>query len=295
MAIVGTGRMGAAMAARLCSQGAHVVVHNRTSARAQTVAEETGARMVGSAREAATQAEVVLVSLADDAACEEAYAGPDGIIAGLSAGSVVADTSTVSPRTSRRLADLVGHAGAGMLDAPVSGSVPIVDRGELTVMVGGAADDLERARPVLELLAARIVHLGGPGTGATMKLAVNSVVHALSQALSEALVLAERAGVDRATAYGVFMESVVGAPFVRYKRAAFEKPDETPVAFSLDLVLKDLDLVLDLAAEVGLPMPQAAANRAAAAAAIEAGLGERDMSAIATMLRAGSEVEAPPR
>ena len=285
VAVVGTGRMGAAMAARLRRCGADVVVHNRTRSKATTVAAATGATVAETPREAAAGADVVLVSLADDAACAEAYGGEDGIVAGLSASSVVADTSTVGPWTSRRLGTLVGEHDAGMLDAPVSGSVPVVERGELTVMVGGATDDLDRARPVLDLLAGRIVHVGPTGAGATMKLAVNSVVHALNQALTEALVLAERSGVDRRTAYGIFAASVVGGPFVQYKRAAFEDPDRTPVAFSLDLVAKDLDLVLELASQVGLTMRQAEVNRAAVAAAVEAGLGERDMSALAGALR----------
>lgn len=295
VAVVGTGRMGAAMAARLRRCGADVVVHNRTRSKATTVAAATGATMAETPREAAAGADVVLVSLADDAACAEAYGGEDGIVAGLSASSVVADTSTVGPWTSRRLGALVGERDAGMLDAPVSGSVPVVERGELTVMVGGAADDLDRARPVLDLLSGRIVHVGPTGAGATMKLAVNSVVHALNQALTEALVLAERSGVDRRTAYGIFAASVVGGPFVQYKRAAFEDPDRTPVAFSLDLVAKDLDLVLELASQVGLTMRQAEVNRAAVAAAVTAGLGERDMSALAGVLRgmSGQRADVP--
>ena len=131
VAVVGTGRMGAAMAARLRTRGADVVVHNRTRSRAAAVAAATGATVAETAREAAAGADVVLVSLADDAACTEAYGGEDGIVAGLSAATVVADTSTVGPWTSRRLNALVGERDAGMLDAPVSGSVSVVERGEL--------------------------------------------------------------------------------------------------------------------------------------------------------------------
>jgi 3-hydroxyisobutyrate dehydrogenase-like beta-hydroxyacid dehydrogenase len=101
--------------------------------------------------------------------------------------------------------------------------------------------------------------------------------------------LAERSDVDRGTAYGIFAASVVGGPFVQYKRAAFEDPDGTPVAFNLDLVAKDLDLVLELASQVGLTMQQAEVNRAAVAAAVEAGLGEQDMSALADLLRGESQ------
>jgi 3-hydroxyisobutyrate dehydrogenase-like beta-hydroxyacid dehydrogenase len=285
VAVIGTGRMGAAMAARLRAHAVTVTLFNRTADRAAAVAARTGADLAPTARAAAADADVVLVSLADDAAVESAYAGEDGLVAGLRAGTVVADTSTIDPGTAIRTGELVRGKGCAHLDAPVSGSVPSVESGQLTVLAGGSADDLDRARPVLSLLAARIVHVGPSGAGATIKLAVNGIVHALNQALSEALVLAEAAGVDRATAYDVFPASVAGAPFVQYKRAAFETPDATPAAFTLDLVGKDLDLLLALAARAGVPMAQARANRAAVAGAVAAGFGDRDMSAIAEHLR----------
>lgn len=285
VAVVGAGRMGAAMAKRLRAQGVTVTVFNRTADRAAAVAAATGADLAYTARAAVTGAEVVLVSLADDAAVEATYAGPDGLVAGLGAGTVVADTSTIDPRTAIRTGDLVRDAGAAHLDAPVSGSVPTVESGQLTVLAGGAADDLERARPVLSTLAARVVHVGAAGAGATIKLAVNGIVHALNQALSEALVIAEAAGVDRTTAYDVFAASVIGAPFVQYKRAAFVDPGGAPPAFTLDLVGKDLDLLLGLAGRVGVPAEQARTNRAAVAGAVAAGLGDRDMSVIAEHLR----------
>ena len=168
---------------------------------------------------------------------------------------------------------------------PVSGSVPVVERGELLIMVGGDADALERARPVLEALSKKIVHVGELGTGAATKLAVNALVHGLAVALSESLVLAERAGVERSIAYEVFASGAAGAPFVQYKRPAFERPDETPVAFTLDLVEKDLDLILELAERVGAPMPQAAQNREEIRAALAAGMSGNDMSALAAYLR----------
>lgn len=285
VAVVGTGRMGGAMAARLRAGGVGVTVFNRTAERAVAVAERTGAGRAPTARDAVAAADVVLVSLADDAACEAAYDGPDGIVAGVRAGTLVADTSTIDPRTAVRLGDLVRAAGGAHLDAPVSGSVPSVERGELAVLAGGEAADLERARPVLEHLASRIFHVGPAGAGATVKLAVNGIVHALNQGLSEALVLAEAAGVARGTAYEVFAASAAGAPFVQYKRAAFDRPDETPAAFTLDLVGKDLDLILALAQRSGVAMVQAATNREAVAAAAAAGFGDRDMSAMAEYLR----------
>lgn len=282
VAVVGAGRMGAAMVRRLRAGGVPVKVWNRTVEKAVAVAGSTGADVAPTAREAAVGVDVVLVSLADDAAVEAAYGGPDGLAAGVHGGTVVADTSTVDPRTARNMAALV----ARHLDTPVSGSVSTVEAGGLTVLAGGDAADLEAARPVLAHLAATIVHIGPSGAGATVKLAVNGIVHALNQALAEALVVAEAAGVPRETAYDVFAASVAGGPFVRYKRDAFVNPAETAPAFTLDLVGKDLDLLLALARRVGVPTPQASANRAAVDAAVAAGLGPRDMAAIAEHLRA---------
>jgi 3-hydroxyisobutyrate dehydrogenase/2-hydroxy-3-oxopropionate reductase len=285
IAVIGTGRMGGAMVGRLRQAGHHVVAFNRTRARAAAVAEATGAELAGSAADAVTAADVVLVSLADDAALRDAYGADDGIAAGVQPGTVVLETSTVHPNTIREVAPLVEARGGVLLDAPVSGSVPVVERGELTFMVGGDAEALERVRPVLDALAAKVFHLGPLGSGAIVKLAVNDVVHGLNQALSEALVLAERAGVARAKVYDVFAASAIAAPFVQYKRAAFESPDTAPVAFALDLVAKDLELIDALASSVDARMPQLATNRRVVAEALAAGLGDRDLSALAELLR----------
>jgi 3-hydroxyisobutyrate dehydrogenase-like beta-hydroxyacid dehydrogenase len=281
VAVVGTGRMGAAMVGRLVGAGHRVVAYNRNRVRA----ERLGVDVADTPARAVAGAEAVLVSLADDAAVDAVYRRADGLAAGLSAGTVVLETSTVHPDTVRALAPLVAERSATLLDAPVSGSVPIVERGELTVMVGGDAAALDRVRPVLNAFAARVFHLGDLGNGAAMKLVVNAVVHALNQALSEALGLAEKAGLSRHAAYDVLAASAVAAPFVHYKRAAFEHPAETPVAFMLDLVAKDLALIDDLARSVGARMDQLAANRAVVAEALAAGYGTRDMSAIAELLR----------
>lgn len=284
VAVIGVGRMGAGMAVRLRESGADVVVWNRTRAKA----EATGCVVAETAGEAVAAADTVLVSLADDAAVRAAYDGPDGVAAGLRAGTVVVESSTVDPETVRGVEPLVTGRGAVLLDGPVSGSTALVEKGQLTFMVGGPADGLERARPVLDLLARQVFHVGDLGAGAVVKLAVNTVVLALNQALAESLVLAERAGVPRETTYEVLANSAIGSAFVSYKRAAFERPDEAPVAFSIDLVAKDLDLVRQLAARVGARMPQADTNLGVASAAVAAALGDRDMSAIAAYLRARS-------
>jgi 3-hydroxyisobutyrate dehydrogenase-like beta-hydroxyacid dehydrogenase len=285
VAVVGTGRMGTAMAHRLSGAGIELVLYNRTAESARRAAAATGSAVAETAREAAASADLCLVSLADDAAVRDTYRGDDGLIAGLRGGAVVCDTSTVAPATPRELAPQVAERGAALLDTPVSGSVPLVERGELTVMAGGSAAALDEARPVLRVLAKQIFHLGDVGAGATMKLVVNAAVHSLNVAISEAVVLAEKAGLDRATTYDVLETSAVGAPFVQYKRSAFVHPDETPVAFSLSLVAKDQALIRDLAEQVGARMDQADTNRRLVAEALAAGLGDSDLSAVAGLLR----------
>jgi 3-hydroxyisobutyrate dehydrogenase/2-hydroxy-3-oxopropionate reductase len=286
VAMIGTGRMGAAMVGRFRGAGFPVVVHNRTRSKAEQVADAQDCSVADSPREAVAGADVVVVSLADDDALLAAYGGADGILAGLRAGAVVCDASTVAPATVRGLAERAHGAGAALLDTPVSGSVSTVESGGLVVMAGGDPDALDRARPVLDSMARHVVHLGPVGTGAAMKLAVNGVLHGLNIALSEALVLAERAGIEREAAYDVIAGSAIGSPFMSYKRAAFLDPDGTPVAFALDLVAKDLELAAALADEVGAPTPQLARNREVIGAVVAAGLGPVDLSAVAEYLRA---------
>jgi 3-hydroxyisobutyrate dehydrogenase/2-hydroxy-3-oxopropionate reductase len=223
--------------------------------------------------------------LADEAAVDAVYGGPDGLIAGARPGVILVDCSTVPPATLRAHAADADARGAHLLDAPVSGSVALAETGRLTLMVGGDPADLQRARPVLDALGAAVFHLGPLGSGAAMKLAVNTVVFGLNEALAEGLVLAEAAGIDRDRAYDVLTDSAVGAPFVGYKRGAFLDPDGTPVAFALELAAKDLRLIAGLAAEVGVALPQADTNLAVIRATAAAVGGERDFTTVADQLR----------
>jgi 3-hydroxyisobutyrate dehydrogenase-like beta-hydroxyacid dehydrogenase len=285
VALLGTGRMGSAMARSLARAGVPLVLWNRTPASAQALAADIGARHAATPAEAARGVDVAITMLADDEAVREVFAGPNGLVAGVRPGAVLVDMSTVLPHTIRSLETAVRATGAGILDSPVSGSVGLAETGRLTLMVGGEADDLEVARAALEPLAATIVHVGPLGSGAALKLAVNTVIFGLNHAIAEALVLAEAAGVDRATAYDVLAASAVGAPFVGYKRAAFLEPETTPVAFGLDLAQKDLRLIAALASEVGVPTPQAAINLAEVRAAAAEGRGGLDFSTVAEHLR----------
>jgi 3-hydroxyisobutyrate dehydrogenase-like beta-hydroxyacid dehydrogenase len=289
VAVLGTGRMGSAMARALARGGSDLFLYNRTPERGSNLARELGAQLVETPAAAARRADVCLTMLADEPAVEATWSGPDGLLAGARAGTVLADMSTVPPRTLRAFADRAYAAGAGILDAPVSGSVSLAESGGLTIMAGGEAADLDRARPVFDQLAKQVFHMGPLGSGAAMKLAVNTVIFALNNAVGEALVLAERAGVARELAYEVLASSAAGAPYLGYKRAAFLDPDGTPVAFSLNLAEKDLRLITELAAALGVPVRQADVNLGLIREAA-AGVGaDRDFSSVAAHLRTAEE------
>ena len=273
------------MARRFASAGHDLVVWNRDGARAAALAAELGCRVTSTAVEAASLGALVVTSLADDEAVRAVYLGTDGIVSGLRRGTIVADTSTIDPQTVHEVGVEADATGATFLDCPVSGSVATVTAGELVVMAAGDAAAIDTVEPVLRAIARLVVRVGERGAGAACKLAVNALVHGLNTSLCEALVLAERAGVDRTIAYEVFASGAGGAPFVQYKRQAFEHPDDTSVAFSLDLVAKDMDLITTLAERVGVRASQARVTQSLISDAIAAGMGGRDMSALAEFLR----------
>ncbi len=285
VAIVGTGRMGSAMARALARAGHDVIVQNRSRSSCEALAGEIRARVVDTPAEAAAAADVAITMLADDMAVRSVFTGPDGLVEGAREGGVLVDMSTVLPDTIRAVAEAVRATGSGLLDAPVSGSVSLAEAGTLTLMVGGETVDLERARPVLESLAKTIFHLGPLGAGAGMKLAVNAVIFGLNGALAEGLVLAEAAGVDRAVAYDVIAAGAAGAPYLGYKRAQFVDPETAPVAFTLALTEKDLRLITQTAEALGQPLPQTAVNLELIRAASTEGRAGRDFAAVADELR----------
>jgi 3-hydroxyisobutyrate dehydrogenase/2-hydroxy-3-oxopropionate reductase len=285
VAVLGTGRMGSAMARSLVRHGFAVTVHNRTPEKASSLASEIGCATAATAAGAVAAAPVALSMVADEAAVVGLYRGPDGVLEGVAPGTTLLEMSTVPPHVARSLEPDVRARGAAILDAPVSGSVPLAESGTLTVMAGGEAEELARVRPVLEALATTIFHMGPLGSGATIKLAVNSVIFALNESLAEALVLAEKAGVERARAYEVFAASAIAAPFTKYKQAAFLDPEGTPTAFSLGLAAKDLELILQLAGQTGTRMVQAETNLASIQAAADVVGAEADLSAVAVALR----------
>ena len=274
------------MAANLARAGLLAAVYNRTAGPAQELAEEAGVRAYATPAELAEGVDVVLTMVADDEASSEVYLGSDGVAEGLSPGSTAIEMSTVSVAHVHRLARELAARSCTLLDVPVSGSVAMARDASLALMAGGEPEALDAVEPVLAALGSRIFPLGPPGSGAAMKLAVNAIVYGLNGALSEGLVLAERAGIARERAYEVVAASAVAAPFVHYRRTAFERPGEVPVALPMTLAGKDLRLILELASDCGAPMPQSELNLDLLGRAIAAGLGDADVSAVAELLRA---------
>ena len=279
--VLGVGRMGGAMAGRLLAAGHQVTVWNRTRAAADALAARAGGPrllMAVDPARAVAGARFVICALADgDVTCSVLL--DDSVLAALRDDAVVCDMGTSGVRAARVLAAALAGSGHEFVDAPVSGSVATVEAGQLLVMAAGNRAAVEAVTPVLSAFAKRVAFLGPTGNGQAMKLAVNTVVHDLNAALSEALALASRAGIQPADAYDVFQASVVAAPYVNYKRDAFLDP-RTPVAMSLDLVAKDLRLISAFAEDLGISLPATQAVAREVSAACAAGLGTRDMASL---------------
>lgn len=285
IAFLGTGTMGAPMAANLVRAGFDLKLYNRTRGKAEAVAAEVGGMVADTPAGAAEDADVVITMLADVQPLFEVYQGEDGVLTSMGDGTVCVDMGTTGPTGIAELTGLVGSAGAVLVDAPVSGSKDAAESAQLTIMAGGSEDALATVRPALEAMGSAIYHLGGTGTGSVAKLAVNNIIYALGNAVSEALVLAEQAGLDRAAVYEVFENSAVAAPMIAYRHDAFLQPEDTAPMFTLSLARKDLDLIVALADDVGAPVRQARTNLELVSDAVAAGYGEHDMADVALHLR----------
>jgi 3-hydroxyisobutyrate dehydrogenase-like beta-hydroxyacid dehydrogenase len=283
--LAGLGRMGTPMARNLAAADLLVGVHSRTEATRTQIARELGVECFATPRALAEACDVIVTSVTDGDAVRLLYEGPAGFLEGIRPGSLGVEMSTIGPHSVEWLAGRLAACDCGLVDAPVSGSVALAASRTLTIMAGGSAEDFARALPALEAVGSTVFHLGPVGSGATMKLAVNNVVYGLNQSLAESLVLAERAGVDRLRAYEVFAASAVAAPFVLYRRDAFERPGDGQPAMPLVLAQKDLDLILDLATRLGARLPQAEVNARVTREAEAAGYAAADISAIAVYLR----------
>jgi 3-hydroxyisobutyrate dehydrogenase-like beta-hydroxyacid dehydrogenase len=279
--IVGLGVMGSRIAGRLLDSGYTVVGTNRTPEKAVPLVER-GLVWRDTPGQVAAAADVVLSSVADDAALEAVATGDDGILAGLRPGTVYADMSTVSLQASQHLAQRVQGLGAEMLDAPVSGSVPQAEAGELTIMVGGCALAYERALPILRELGS-VVRIGPNGHGLLLKLAINISLAEQIVAFGEGVLLAERGGIDRRLAVDVMTASAIGSPLLKGRAPLLVEPTG-PVWFDIRLMQKDLILALDAARQLGVPLPTTAAANDLLTLARMLGYERRDITSVHDVL-----------
>jgi 3-hydroxyisobutyrate dehydrogenase-like beta-hydroxyacid dehydrogenase len=276
--------MGGNIARRLLAAGHHVIGYNRTAARAAWLVE-AGLQLETSPCQVAEAAEVIFSSVADTAALRAVTEGSDGIVAGLRPGSVYVDLSTVSPVVIRDLAAKVETAGARMLDAPVSGSVVTLQQGQLSFMIGGDAQALERVRPILLDIGPRITHVGDSGQGALMKLATNLQVAVQTLAFCESVLLAERGGIPRDRAVEVLLRSVIASPMLAYRGPLLVRPPEPEkVLFNVRMMLKDVDLALEAASAVGTSLPTTTLARRVLADAEAMGYADQEFSAMFNVL-----------
>ncbi len=248
----GLGIMGGGMARNLLAKGHPLTVWNRSPARSEALAA-AGAAVAGSPEDLARRSDVVLICVSDTPDVEELTLRPDGLLAGLAPGSLVVDHSTISPAATERLAARLAEAGSSWLDAPVSGGSEGAARGTLSIMVGGDAADLERARPYLEAFGTTITHVGPVGAGQRVKI-VNQILVVVNQlAASEALLFAGAAGLDLDTTLAAVSGGAAGSWMLANRGPQMIRGDWAP-GFTIDLQQKDLRLALEAADELGVPL-----------------------------------------
>jgi 3-hydroxyisobutyrate dehydrogenase-like beta-hydroxyacid dehydrogenase len=279
--LVGLGHMGGNIAARFLAAGYEVYGEDQNREQAQGLVHD-GLQWRGTPREVAEAVDILFTSLPDDGVLDVVASGADGILSGLAAGKIWVDMSTVSPNASRELAERVRALGATMLDAPVSGSVPQVKAGTLTIMVGGDKRAYARVAPILRALGTP-TYVGENGQGLVLKLAINISLAVQVLAFAEGLLLAERAGIDRKLAVDVMTQSPIGSPMLKARSGlVLNLPDEA--WFDVRLMQKDLVLALDTGRQLRVPMPSAATADELLTVARGLGYERRDVAALFEVL-----------
>ena len=280
---IGLGIMGGPMAKNLMQAGYELVLYNRTREKAEILAKEGNAEVAGSPKEVAQGSDVVITMLPDSPEVSENVAGENGVLEGIKEGALLIDMSTISPVVTKELAAAAKERGASMLDAPVSGGDVGAQQGTLSIMVGGDEADFERAMPLFEAMGKTITHVGDAGSGQVVK-AANQVVVALTiEAVSEALVLGSKAGVDPAKILDVLSGGLAGNKVMEVKREKMLGHSFDP-GFRIELHHKDLGIALAAGREYGVALPVTAIVDQMLEALKAGGKGDRDHSAILTLI-----------
>ena len=293
LAVLGLGTMGAPMAENLIKAGFEVTIHNRTRNREEPL-EQLGATRAKNPAAAAADAEIVLSCVSDTPDVESILLDPQrGAIAGLKAGSLVIDCSSIEPEATRRMARQFRESDIGFVDAPVSGGSEGAIHGTLTVMCGGAEEDYERAQPVLQVIGQRVTRIGPVGCGQIAKMANQVVITGTFMALAEALTLAYRAGADPERVVEAIGGGVAGS-WILENRSQKMLKDKYPLGFRLRLHRKDLAIALATARDVQVPAPIASLVATIEDALIAQGYGDEDMSNLARFVRHGAGIPDGP-
>jgi len=287
---VGLGIMGRPMARNLMEDGYELVLYNRTEEKAEELAQEGTAEVAGSPREVAENSDIIITMLPDSPQVEEVLAGEGGVLEGLGEGSLIVDMSTISPVVTKELAAKAGERGASMLDAPVSGGDVGAINGELSIMVGGSEEDFERAKPLFDVMGKVATLVGPVGSGQVVK-ACNQIVVALNiEAVSEALVLGSKAGVAPEKVVEALSRGLAGSAVMEAKKEKFFGHDFEP-GFKIELHHKDLGIALAAGREYGVTLPVTAIVDQMLEASKARGRGDRDHSALLTLLEEAAQHE----
>lgn len=282
LGFVGLGVMGGNMVARLLDKGHKVTGYNRTRSKARWLIDR-GMKWADSPCAVSATADFTFVMVTNSEALNSIMEGPDGILAGLSAGKILIDMSTVSPAVSRELAAKVREKGADMIDSPVSGSVITLQEGKLSVMVGGRRETFERAKTVLQDIGPKVTYVGDNGQALVLKIAVNLSLAVQMLAFCEGVLLAEKSGISRDTAVDVLTHSVIGSPMVQYRGPfVLKMPEEA--WFDVNMMQKDMLLALEMGRQLDVPLPTTAVSNEFLTAARGMGLVKQDFAVIFEVL-----------
>jgi 3-hydroxyisobutyrate dehydrogenase-like beta-hydroxyacid dehydrogenase len=294
LGFLGLGRMGYPMARNLLQAGHEVALWSHTARKARELAETAGGVYAGTPKEAAERCDCIFVCVGDTAMSEQTICGPEGVIEGARPGTVVVDTSTISPSTSRKIGQALAARSIEFLDAPCTGSTPGAEGGTLTFMIGGEAAVLESVRPYFDPMGKRLYHCGGPGMGLHAKLTQNLILSNILQAFNEGMVLAVKSGLDPQLMLDILENSAAKSGLIAYKAPFVFRRDFT-ANFSTRWMHKDVGLALESGKELGVPLFLTGVTQQLFQAALSAGLEEEDMCSTIKVLENMAGVEVKPR
>ncbi|HVA93679.1 MAG TPA: NAD(P)-dependent oxidoreductase [Candidatus Dormibacteraeota bacterium] len=289
LGFIGLGAMGSQLVNRLLDKGHSVTGYNRTRSKAQWLIDR-GMKWGDSPRAVCAATDVIFSMVTNGDALTAIAEGPDGMLAGLGSGKILADISTVSPASSRALAAKVREKGADMVDSPVSGSPITIQQGKLSIMVAGRRETFEKIKPVLQDMGPKVTYVGDNGLALGMKIAANLSLAVQMLAFSEGVLLAEKSGIPREIAVEVLAHSAIGSPMIQYRGPfVLKMPDEA--WFNVNMMQKDMLLALDMGRKLNVPLPTTAATNEFLTAARGMGLEKNDFAVIFKVLAKMSGIE----